>query len=193
MKIDFLRHGETLAGTGFNGITDVDLTDKGWQQMQRAVEAGSHDLVITSPLQRCRRFAEDYARRQQLECISDTKLMEMDFGEWEARTPQQLLEEQPQQLKNFWRNPERHGAPGGEPLGVMAQRVQQAVQEIAQGNTRHCLVVSHQGVIALALLQVLGAASASLRQLRIDHGSLSRIEIYAEPESKPSVVFVNHV
>lgn len=193
MIIDFLRHGETETGSGFYGVTDVALTESGWQRMQQSLASHEYDLVLTSPLQRCRRFAEDYAGQHSLDCIAENDLMEMDFGDWENKTAEQLLAESPRRLEQFWASPERHGPPGGETMDNMARRVNRAVQHIGCKPVQRCLVVSHKGVIGLALLQALGAPLSALRQLRLDHAGLSRMETFNEPGSQPSVVFVNHV
>ena len=63
--IDFLRHGECEGGEIFRGSgSDVALTNKGWQQMRDSVQdMACWDSIITSPLQRCRRFASEQSGR----------------------------------------------------------------------------------------------------------------------------------
>ena len=57
MILDLLRHGETEQG-GLRGSLDDALTEKGWAQMRDAVaEAGPWQVLVSSPLQRCARFA----------------------------------------------------------------------------------------------------------------------------------------
>ena len=64
LRLDLLRHGETESGGGFRGSLDDALTARGWAQMRTAVEGGRWDLLVSSPLQRCRAFAEELAQRQ---------------------------------------------------------------------------------------------------------------------------------
>ena len=69
LQLDLLRHGETELGGGFRGSLDDALTDTGWAQMRAAVvEAGPWSHVVSSPLQRCARFAENWQARTACRC-----------------------------------------------------------------------------------------------------------------------------
>ena len=60
--IDLIRHGEPVGGSKYRGQTDDPLSEKGWEQMRAAV--GDHrpwEAILTSPLARCRAFAEKLA------------------------------------------------------------------------------------------------------------------------------------
>ena len=60
LYLDLLRHGETELGGGLRGSLDDALTATGWQQMREAVQGrGPWDRVLSSPLQRCARFAQE--------------------------------------------------------------------------------------------------------------------------------------
>lgn len=61
--LDFLRHGETSLSHTLRGKTDDALTAKGWAQMQSTIAQAEQvsqawDVIYSSPLQRCRLFAE---------------------------------------------------------------------------------------------------------------------------------------
>jgi len=57
--IDLIRHGETISGHCYLGSTDSVLSESGWQQMRAAVLGQAPwDNIISSPLKRCRDFAE---------------------------------------------------------------------------------------------------------------------------------------
>ncbi|MGV8769605.1 histidine phosphatase family protein, partial [Pseudomonas aeruginosa] len=58
----------------------------GWAQMRTAVEGGRWDLLVSSPLQRCRAFAEELAQRQGIELELENDLRELHFGAWEGRS-----------------------------------------------------------------------------------------------------------
>ncbi len=66
--IDLLRHGQTQADDILRGRIDVPLSDNGYQQMQNRVApfidtAPPWQQLITSPLQRCRKFAQDLGQQ----------------------------------------------------------------------------------------------------------------------------------
>ena len=67
LYLELLRHGETEQGGGLRGSLDDALTEQGWAQLRRSVqEAGPWDRLISSPLQRCARFAEELAAARAL-------------------------------------------------------------------------------------------------------------------------------
>ena len=85
--IDLIRHGEPVGGSKYRGQTDDPLSEKGWAQMRAALVGHQPwEVVVTSPLVRCRAFAEELAARLALPLEVDARLMEIGFGEWEGRT-----------------------------------------------------------------------------------------------------------
>ena len=92
LHLDLLRHGETTGGSGFRGSTDDALTDKGWAQMHQALsDVAGWDLLISSPLQRCRMFAEQLAAARKVPLRIEADLRELHFGEWEGRNAAEIL------------------------------------------------------------------------------------------------------
>ena len=76
--IDILRHGQCQGGEIYRGSTDVSLTDLGWQQMRNAVASHSGwDAVVSSPLTRCKLFAQEHAAENQIP-IAYCKLCERE-------------------------------------------------------------------------------------------------------------------
>ncbi|MBD3768253.1 MAG: histidine phosphatase family protein, partial [Gammaproteobacteria bacterium] len=71
--------------------SDDPLTEHGWQQLEAVVQSLVVDCVYTSPLQRCRAFAEQYAQAQQLPCLVEPRLIEMGMGSWEDLAKETVL------------------------------------------------------------------------------------------------------
>ena len=129
--IDLIRHGEPVGGSKYRGQTDDPLSEKGWAQMRAAV--GDHrpwEAILTSPLARCRAFAEKLAARLALPLEMDARLMEVGFGEWEGRTVEELLATDSERLARFWSDPMRHAPPGGETLTAFRGRILAAWEDI---------------------------------------------------------------
>lgn len=105
LRLDLLRHGETESGGGFRGSLDDALTARGWAQMRTAVEGGRWDLLVSSPLQRCRAFAEELAQRQGIELELENDLRELHFGAWEGRSAAALMDCHSEALGRFWADP----------------------------------------------------------------------------------------
>lgn len=156
-RIDLLRHGETRAGPGFFGSTDTPLSPRGREQMEAALAGlGPWDCIIASPRARCADFARALARREAVPCTLDPRLQELHFGAWEGCTVTRILERDPEGLAAFWRDPERHPPPGGEPLARFRARVLAAWRELEAQQDRRLLLITHGGVLRLLLGHIRG-------------------------------------
>ena len=88
LKIDLLRHGESELSHTLRGSLDDALTAKGWQQMLSSIDQSQTlpqqwNVVFSSPLQRCRIFAEHIVKEQDIPLIIDESLQEIHFCDWE--------------------------------------------------------------------------------------------------------------
>jgi alpha-ribazole phosphatase len=176
--IDLLRHGEPVGGRGYRGSgVDDPLTEAGWRQMRAAVGAyRDWDRIITSPLLRCRDFAEELGARIPLPVTVEPDLREIGFGEWEGHTREQVMTVDPDGYAAFYRDPERFPPPGAEPLARFAQRVIGAYETLlAENGGRKLLVVAHAGVVRALIAYVLSAPPAAAFRIRVDYAGISRI------------------
>ncbi|KPP96985.1 histidine phosphatase family protein [Marinobacter sp. HL-58] len=177
---DLIRHGEPAGGPMFRGSQDDPLSDTGWQQMNTAVsDEDSWDLVITSPLERCRDFARTLAGQRQLPLQEEPRLQEIGFGDWEGKTSEQIMANTPEALTGFWSDPVKHQPPGGEALADFNNRVTEAWrywQKEAAG--KRILVVCHGGVIRMILAEVLGIPlGRSFSAIAVPYACRSRIRV----------------
>lgn len=177
---DLIRHGEPRGGTRFRGSLDDPLSERGWQQMRGAIgEQEVWDRVLCSPLQRCQAFARAFARERGLPLAMDEALQEIDFGDWEGRTPAQIEQSDPGRLAAFWRNARDTPPPGGETLEAFHQRVTGAWahwQEQLAGE--RVLLVCHGGVVRMILSAVLEMSpAAAMASLHVPYAGRSRVRI----------------
>ena len=177
--IDLIRHGEPVGGSKYRGQTDDPLSENGWAQMRAAV--GDHrpwEAILTSPLARCRAFAEKLAARLALPLEMDARLMEVGFGEWEGRTAEELLATDSERLARFWSDPMRHAAPGGETLTAFRDRILAAWEDIlAHHAGRHVLIVGHAGTIRIAVCHVLDMPLDRLFRIQVPNAGITRIQV----------------
>ncbi len=187
-RIDFLRHGETQGGPRFRGSTDDPLMDVGLEQMTCATSRDQRwDRVISSPLVRCAEFARVFSRQNSLPLSFDERLKEMHFGDWEGRTAAELMAETPDALTRFWRDPDKHPPPGGEPLARFQARVLDAWSEIVIHHVgERVLVVTHGGVIRVLLCRVLERPVTSLLEFEIKHGGLYGVRVDNDGKALPT-------
>ncbi|MGE5320798.1 MAG: histidine phosphatase family protein [Hyphomicrobiaceae bacterium] len=187
VTLDLLRHGEPVGGRKYRGQIDDPLSEKGWAQMHAALgDAAPWTRIVSSPLLRCRAFAETLAGRHGLPLTLDERLMEVGFGAWEGKSAAEIEQDAPGSLARFKGDPVHARPEGAEPLADFHMRVAAALDAIlAQHPDQHVLLVGHAGVIRMAFswaLQVplehayrIEVASAGLTRLRFDGGRASLI------------------
>ena len=181
--LDFLRHGETSLSHTLRGKTDDALTAKGWAQMQSTIAQAepvsqAWDVIYSSPLQRCRLFAEQWAEQKQLPLYIEPNLQEMDFGEWEAQPTERLYPQFPNELAQFWQTPLSFTPPQAESLLAFKSRVLESVETLTQQmhkqGWQRVLIISHGGVIKLLKCQALKQHDNDLLKMSAELGQLNR-------------------
>ncbi|KIU49340.1 alpha-ribazole phosphatase [Pseudomonas putida] len=182
MIVDLLRHGETELGGGLRGSLDDALTELGWAQMRAAVvEGGPWTRIISSPLQRCARFAEELAGQVGVPMQLEAGLQELHFGDWEGRSTADLMLTDEQGLGLFWADPYAFTPPGGEPVTAFAERVLAAMARAYQAHVgERVLLVTHGGVMRLLLARARGLPREQLLQVVVGHGAVHRLHCAAD-------------
>lgn len=182
LRLDLLRHGETERGGGFRGSLDDALTDNGWAQMRAAVAGrAGWQALVSSPLQRCARFAEELSGQHGLALQLEADLQELHFGEWEGRSAAELMESAERELGLFWNDPYAFTPPGAEPLRQFEARVLAALARLqAQHAGRHVLLVTHGGVINLLVARARQLPPTQLMQVAAPHGGLFSLQVGAD-------------
>jgi alpha-ribazole phosphatase len=182
LRLDLLRHGETELGGGLRGSLDDALTEKGWAQMRDAVIAGGPwDRLISSPLQRCARFAAELGDKLNLSVHLDKDLQELHFGVWEGQSAATLMETDAEALGLFWADPYGFTPPQGEPVSDFSVRVFAAVARLHQAYAgERVLLISHGGVMRLLLAQARGLPREQLLNVEVGHGALFGLTVEAD-------------
>lgn len=180
--LDLLRHGEPVGGRMYRGGIDHPLSERGWQQMRNATATPEPwEYIVSSPLARCRDFAEQLADRLGLACSVDERLREVGFGSWEGKTGEQLRAEDPEQLSRFYHDPVVNRPAGAEALDTFLGRVGGCIDElVGQHPGRHGLLVCHAGVMRAAVAHAMGAPLAAMYRLSVDNAALTRLQQTAE-------------
>jgi alpha-ribazole phosphatase len=179
LRLDLLRHGETELGGGLRGSLDDALTEKGWEQMRAAVlEQGPWDRLVSSPLQRCARFADELAEKLGLPVELDKDLQELHFGAWEGQSAAKLMEADAEALGLFWADPYSFTPPQGEPVAAFSARVLAAVARLQAAYAgERVLLISHGGVMRLLLAQARGLPREQLLNVEVGHGALFSLSV----------------
>ena len=104
-------------------------------------------------------------------------MREIYLGEWEGLTTEELAQRFPDAWARWTAEPSWEVVPGGEGAVAFEARVNAELDSIlashAHGNV---LVVTHGGVIQVALHHVIGRPNQGLFPFRIENASISSIE-----------------
>ncbi len=152
MYIYLVRHGETewnSAGLA-QGREDVELNENGLRQAKRLAEAFSGvglDAVISSPLSRAKKTAEELARSKGLAVQIEPDLIERDYGELSGKPVS--AENRPKFFMDM-------DVPGLEKMEDVGNRMVSVLRRYSQMGYENVLMVSHGAAINATLFKVSG-------------------------------------
>jgi len=177
--IDLLRHGEPVGGRRYRGQTDDPLSERGWDQMWRALE-GTRPwrAIVTSPLARCADFAEALGEELDLAPVQEERFVEVGYGEWAGLSPDELRQRDPAGFAAFRADPWHNRPEGAEPMEAFTERVLAAFREHAQDQPPPLLIVGHAGVIRTVMADALGMPLPNLYRLQVPYAG--RIRLHRE-------------
>jgi len=178
--IDFIRHGEPIGGHLFRGHNiDDPLSELGWQQMREAVgENCPWTHIVSSPLRRCKAFADELAQKHGLSVSVDDRLKEVGFGDWEGKSRDELKQARLEEYNAFYADPVHNRPSGAEDLDGFITRVSDAYNQIAKQHAgKHVLVVAHAGVMRAAIGHVLHTQAIGIYHIKVDNAGIARIRI----------------
>lgn len=193
--IDFLRHGECEGGEIFRGSgSDVALTDKGWQQMRDSVQdMAGWDSIVTSPLQRCRRFAIQQSERLAIPLEENANWREIHFGDWDGRLMADIWKESPDLVASYFKDPNQSTPHNGEPFSEVAERLKAAWETLlTEYRNQHVLVVQHGGTIRILLALILGMPATAMNQFEVPFACLSRVKVFHHSDYADFPMLVSH-
>jgi alpha-ribazole phosphatase len=170
-----IRHPRPSLAAGIcYGASDVDVADEALECVSRLRELlPAHLPLFSSPTRRCRRLAEALHPAVQY----DPRLREMDFGHWELQPWSRI----PRAELDAWAAaPMSYAPPGGESVASVQARVTAFLQERCGPNGKDLAVVTHAGVIRIAIGKLRSLDEAGWFNLRFGYGELTVVEIPAQ-------------
>ncbi|NDP48990.1 MAG: alpha-ribazole phosphatase family protein [Sulfuriferula multivorans] len=183
--LDLMRHGEPVGGRKYRGQVDDPLSAKGWAQMHAAVgDARPWTQLVSSPLLRCREFAETLAGRLGLPLSLDDRFQEVGFGVWEGKSGAEIEQSDPGVLARFKADPVNARPEGAEPLADFHTRVAAGLDDLLANNTdQHVLLVGHAGVIRMAFAWALHVPLEHAYRVEVATSSFTRLRFDAQRAS----------
>ena len=135
MKLILVRHGETQWNRENRvvGFADIGLNDEGRKQVKRlalALKEERVDAIYASPLSRAWETAQEVARYHDGEVKADDAFKEMDAGELDGLTYEDMRDRYGELIKQWLSDPAFVIMPGGESLANVQERAWLAVEKI---------------------------------------------------------------
>lgn len=177
-----VRHAETeqSARGRCYGRLDVRLSLRGLRQAQALADALAGlplAAVYSSPLIRALDTARPLAAARGVDVSLLEVLAELDFGEVEGLTYDEIEAERPELFRAWMDDPARVRFPGGESLADLRARVLPALEQIRACHAGEAVaVVAHGGVIRVVLADALGVEDGALFRLDQAEGGVSVVD-----------------
>jgi broad specificity phosphatase PhoE len=173
-RLLLIRHGRPVdeARGRCYGRLDVGLSPEGLVEAAVLGRALTAATVVSSP---ARRAFETAAALGEPEV--DARLRELDFGELEGRTYEEIERERPELFAAWMRTPTEVRFPGGEGFEDLRRRAAAAAAELrARHDGGTVAVVTHGGVVRALLADALGLPSAAIFRLDVGYARVSVVD-----------------
>lgn len=172
MEIYLVRHTETVCEKGVcYGQADVGLLPFEIQFETIKKQIPENAVFYSSPLQRCAILA-DYLSASEF--TTDSRLMEMHFGDWEL----QKWDDIPQEELNPWMEDFVNvKALNGESFTELYFRVLDFFQNELSYQNKPVVLVTHAGVIRSVLCHISDLPLKKAFQNKVDFGQVIRCEM----------------
>ncbi len=151
--------------------------------MQQPIIGHQWDIIISSPLYRCLDFARWLSNRRKLPISVIPEISEINFGDWEGKTAEQIEQYSPGALSLFYDNPDRSPPGKGESISDFSKRVYEGWQRLIVENAgKKLLVITHAGVIRMIFSYILDISIQKSFNIQIDHACFSRFQHFRTNE-----------
>ena len=182
MQIVLVRHGATdwnLQGR-CQGSSDRHLSEVGARQAERLaalLSAEEIHAIYSSHLRRALQTADYISQPHKLPVLIEQNIRELDHGELEGLTFNQIKENYAEFLARWRSEPAEIRVPGGERLADVAERAWNGLNQIVQRHpdAERILVVSHNFPILGIVCRITGTHLNHYRSFHIDPCGVSRL------------------
>ena len=193
-KLFLIRHGQTDGNVAlrYYGHTDIMLNERGREQASGLAIRLSHeplDRIYSSDLARAYETARIIARGHGLDVQRSRRLREIDLGDWEGLTFEEIKARDEELVRQWMVEFETHRMPNGESVAEFRSRVEYEIKNIiAKNRDQTVAIVTHGGVTRMVLCYLLGWDLSSFWHLCQDTGCLNVIDLKS---GKPSLLLLN--
>ena len=181
-RLLLVRHAQPLeeARGRCYGSLDVGLSARGQRHAQllgRTLDRIPLAAVYSSPRRRAVDTAAPLAAIHGLKAIVDEGLREIDFGDFEGLSYEEIERTHPELYRRWMETPTLVQFPSGESYTRLRVRALAAMEAIRARNAGATVaVVSHGGVLRAMLADCLSMPDEAIFRLDQSHGALSIID-----------------
>lgn len=183
-RILLTRHGHVdgIKPKRFRGRENLPLTALGKRQAEAVAARIARDArpvaVYTSGLQRCIDTGTAIGKACGVSSSVLEGLMDLDYGQWQMRTHDELKAEQPELFHLWHAAPQLMRFPGGESLQDVMARTTEALRHVLERHPGETVVmVGHDCTNRALLMQVLDQPVSAYWKLVQDPCCLNEFEI----------------
>jgi broad specificity phosphatase PhoE len=180
-RVLLVRHGDIAADMNrYWGQTDVPLSVHGLVQAERVGKrlAGEDiGVIYSSDLNRALDAATVVAGHHHVPVVPCPELREIDFGECEGLTFDEMKDRYPQTEGIWTAGGEGVSFPGGESVLALTERLTTFAERLRCESYGTALVVAHGGSLRVLVCCLAGLELSAWREMHIERASLSIVEI----------------
>ena len=158
LKLYITRHGETEWNIQkiLQGRFDSPLTETGQAcavALGNALTSVHFDAVYSSSSKRALDTAHLICKGRQFNIVADDELMEIDLGDWDGKTFDEVTTKDKEQFDCFWNTPEEYLPKRGESFYQVRDRVEQVLNKITSLHKNgNILIVTHATMVTTILM-----------------------------------------
>ena len=179
-----IRHGQTYSSLNNKlcGRTDEPLNNNGIKQMKGLIiflnTKNKPDIIITSPLIRAKQSAQIIANTYNIIPIEAKELREIDFGDWEGLTFNEIKNKEPDEFIKWMRHPDKFTPTNGESIIDLNKRINNFMNKVLNNSEENSTIylITHGGPIRSVLINALKIPPSLYWNIKIPHGSATCLE-----------------
>ncbi|BHH83151.1 histidine phosphatase family protein [Desulforhopalus sp. 52FAK] len=180
-EIYLLRHGDTGLKNQYIGSSDVSLSPRGIEEVKKScgfLSSVDFDAVMCSPMKRCTETAAHLTGSPPVQILDF--LREIDFGRWEKKTFQEIIQNDQDEVDRWVQKPETFRFPEGESLIDFKKRITTTTDFLYQTDGERILVVCHGGIIRHLLCSLLRIPGEQYLLFEIQSGCYSTVRLHPQ-------------
>lgn len=175
-RIFLLRHAHSVAnakGILAGRMENMPLSKEGIKQREaltKRFNGAKFDLVISSPIQRCRETISFLSN----EPLIVEEFQEVDYGKWTGKKTSSLSRNKA--WLEIHKNPASVRFPEGETLPEVQTRALLGMDKYIHKNLGNILIATHADIVKVLVLHALGTHLNNIDKLQIDNASITILE-----------------